>query len=240
MRMFYSMILLLVVFFVFGVAQTLESTSVDVPLSIATLTALDTDKSKTTDTEWLFLEILNDYRNASDECWNGNTFQAWTNSDRTVIRDLALDAMANFHSKWMADNNCFAHACAGEPDLRGRFNQFNAPMQLWGSENIAAGNPGAQATFEQWRTSTMGHNENMLDCRAKAIGVSAQFGMDSQFGWYWTTNFSDLVGTPASDEGNGDEAGVCFELDKNGNNRIDDDEILGVIELWIRGALICQ
>lgn len=56
----------------------------------------------------------------------------------------------------------------------------------WG-ENIAAGNSGAQGTFDQWVNSP-GHNANMLNSNFAVVGIGRATG-GGQFGTYWTTVF---------------------------------------------------
>lgn len=54
------------------------------------------------------------------------------------------------------------------------------------SENIAAGNRSAAATFEQWRNSD-GHCRNMMTQSANEIGIGHAGG--GSFGSYWTQTF---------------------------------------------------
>ena len=56
------------------------------------------------------------------------------------------------------------------------------------AENIAAGNSGAQATFDQWKNSP-GHNANMLDGSFTQIGIGRATG-GGQYGVYWTNVFA--------------------------------------------------
>ncbi len=55
------------------------------------------------------------------------------------------------------------------------------------AENIAAGNSGAAATFEQWRNSA-GHNANMLGNYSQ-IGIGRATG-GGTYGTYWTNKFA--------------------------------------------------
>jgi hypothetical protein len=128
--------------------------------------------------------------------------------------------------------------------------------QFW--ENIAAGNHDAVNTFEQWRTSSSGHNEAMLACDAQAAGISRLLVNDFQ-DWpsevaLWTLNMGDVEDhstlitptpsptlsptptiTPPIPGGR-----TCFEFDPNQNNTIDDSEILELIVLWITSSPICE
>ena len=100
-----------------------------------------------------------------------------------------LSAASEHHSKSMARHNYFDH------DLKPEGITWSKNMSRHGyrlnthrGENIAAGNPGAQATFEQWKKSP-GHNANMLDPDFTAIGVGRAYGANSKYKWYWTTDF---------------------------------------------------
>jgi uncharacterized protein YkwD len=55
-------------------------------------------------------------------------------------------------------------------------------------ENIAASMAGARAAFRAWKGSP-GHRANMLDADFKAIGIGRAYGADSEWKWYWTTDF---------------------------------------------------
>jgi uncharacterized protein YkwD len=55
------------------------------------------------------------------------------------------------------------------------------------AENIAAGNTGAQGTFNQWKNSP-GHDAVMKSSVYEVIGIGRAIG-PSVYGAYWTTNF---------------------------------------------------
>lgn len=127
--------------------------------------------------EQAFLRILNQYR--AD---NGlGPLSACTSMNRA----------AQGHSEDMRDQNYFSHT-----SLDGRSpwaRACNACYELGCgprtamAENIAAGNSGAQATFEQWKNSP-GHNTNMLGSSFKVIGIGRATG-GGRYGTYWTTVF---------------------------------------------------
>lgn len=71
------------------------------------------------------------------------------------------------------------------------------------SENIAAGYATAEEAFEAWRTSTDGHNENMLDPAHQVTGIARVYVEGSPYGWYWTSEFGDV------DDGSGEELPVA-------------------------------
>ncbi len=55
------------------------------------------------------------------------------------------------------------------------------------SENIAAGNAGAQATYMQWYKSK-GHYENMFNSNSGKIGIGVVYVPGSTYGYYWVMN----------------------------------------------------
>ena len=55
-------------------------------------------------------------------------------------------------------------------------------------ENIAAGNAGARATFEQWLTSP-GHCTNMLNPSSREMGIGYASEPGSPYRHYWTQVF---------------------------------------------------
>ncbi len=133
--------------------------------------------------EQLFLQLINNYR-----AQNG-------------LQPLAISYTLTKASQWKSDdlaaNNYFAH-----DDLTRTWDQrirdcgygYNA----WMGENIAAGNSGAQATFDQWRNSP-GHNANMLGANYTAIGIGRAYSASSTYRWYWTTDFGSVSdGWPGS------------------------------------------
>jgi uncharacterized protein YkwD len=59
-------------------------------------------------------------------------------------------------------------------------------------ENIAGGNTGGAATFNQWLNSPE-HKANMLNANFKAVGVGRAFASTGSVPVYWTTEFSNVV-----------------------------------------------
>lgn len=99
----------------------------------------------------------------------------------------ALRRSARLHSQDMADQDYFEHDGL---DGRSPFQRMSDagydafPM----AENIAAGNAGAQGTFDQWLNSP-GHCRNMMSGDANEIGIGHGFNRNSTYGHYWTQNF---------------------------------------------------
>ncbi|WP_437782907.1 CAP domain-containing protein [Sorangium sp. So ce1097] len=126
--------------------------------------------------EQAFLGLINQYR-----AQNGlGALSACTSMNRA----------AQGHSEDMRDNNYFSHS---SQDGRTPWTRMcNACYELGCggtamAENIAAGNSGAQRTFDQWKNSD-GHNKNMLGSNFKVIGIGRATG-GGTYGSYWTTVF---------------------------------------------------
>ncbi|KYF60647.1 hypothetical protein BE15_15270 [Sorangium cellulosum] len=132
-------------------------------------TPLDTE-------EQAFLRIINQYRAEKGL----GALSACTSMNRA----------AQGHSEDMRDKNYFSHS---SQDGRTPWTRMcNACYELGCggtamAENIAAGNSGAQGTFDQWKNSD-GHNKNMLGSNFKVIGIGRATG-GGTYGSYWTTVF---------------------------------------------------
>ena len=103
-----------------------------------------------------------------------------------VHLDPRLNAAALAHSRQMADKDFFSHTSRGGDTFVDRIEAQGYPTPR--SENIAAGNTTAAATMQQWMNSP-GHRTNILDCRAKDMGLGAASRPGSTFGTYWTQDF---------------------------------------------------
>ena len=103
-----------------------------------------------------------------------------------VRLDTRLNAAATKHSQDMARNNFHSHVGSDGSSFGARIRLEGYPRPR--SENIAAGNTTAQATFRQWMNSS-GHRRNILDCTAKDMGVGVATNRSSRFGTYWTQVF---------------------------------------------------
>jgi uncharacterized protein YkwD len=129
--------------------------------------------------EQAFLKLVNDYRKQ-------NGLAALTLSQ-------SLGAAADHHSQSMADYDYVSHDLIPE-DITWSQNlkNYGYTYTTYRGENIAAGNSSASATFAQWKASST-HNANMLSAKYKAIGVGRASNSNSQFTWYWTTDFGGTV-----------------------------------------------
>lgn len=189
--------------------------------------------------EMAFLTLINEYRAASPQCWDGRDLRDWPKgAQRTLSYSASLSTSAYQHNVAMIASDCTDHTCPGEPSLAERVTLAGYPAG-WNylSENIAGGFETAQDVMGAWQQST-GHNRTMLHCRSRAIGISTVFAPDSLAWWYWTTDFGDLLepdgGAPAPPS---KPAGTVFQaLDTNGNHRIDDEEMDAAIDLWVTGT----
>ena len=102
--------------------------------------------------------------------------------------DRRLARSANWMSIDMARGHYFSHTDSRDRSPFGRIAAAGFPSDTWRGENLAAGNKGAEATFQQWRTST-GHRLNMLNRHYRVVGIAQVHAEGSDYGWYWTTNF---------------------------------------------------
>jgi uncharacterized protein YkwD len=128
--------------------------------------------------ELAFLDLINDYRAQ--------------NGLGSLTHCISLDRAAQGHSEDMRDLDYFDHI-----GLDGRspweracdacFDLGCGPSTAM-AENIAAGNSGAAATFQQWQNSP-GHNANMLGSSFHMIGIGRATG-GGTYGVYWTNVFA--------------------------------------------------
>jgi uncharacterized protein YkwD len=101
--------------------------------------------------------------------------------------DDRLVAAARGHSADMAARDYFEHE---SPEGEGPGERAAAEgYSDWSGENIARGQPTAEAVVAAWMDS-QGHRRNILDCDSKATGVGA---VDSgERGIYWTQMFGRI------------------------------------------------
>lgn len=100
-----------------------------------------------------------------------------------------LNKAAQWKSEHMANENYFAHDDI--PIGRGWYQRIldcGYTYNTYVGENIAAGNSGAQATFNQWLNSP-GHKLNMINNNYTAIGIGRAYNPSAQYDWYWTNDF---------------------------------------------------
>ena len=131
-----------------------------------------------------FLALVNQFRSQPQTCMNGTTPENMPAVGPVTLNEQ-LNTSARLHSEDMANNNYFDHA-----GLNGSsFSQRNTAAGYAGTslgENIAAGGNSEQGTFDQWRTSTSGHCQGMMEANATEIGIGYGFSAQTDFLHYWT------------------------------------------------------
>ncbi len=126
--------------------------------------------------EQAFLQQINQYRQQ--------------NNRGPLKLSTTLNKAAAWKSLDMANNGYVAHD--DTPSGRSwidRIRDCGYTYNAWIGENIAVGNSAASVTFEQWRGSS-GHNNNMLGSNYSTIGIGRAYNANSQYKWYWTTEFA--------------------------------------------------
>src|SRR5690242_20450106 len=125
-----------------------------------------------------------------------NAFRA-QNGVGSLQVSLALQNSSTWMSTDMATKNYFSHTDSLGRDPFARMNAFGYTHAPAG-ENIAAGYPDAQNTFNQWLTAcdadglgncTYAHRVNMLNASYVVIGIGRAYSSTATYGWYWTTDF---------------------------------------------------
>ncbi|MBI1729257.1 CAP domain-containing protein [Candidatus Acetothermia bacterium] len=200
--------------------------------------ALDSAESK-------FLELVNQYRGQSDQCYD-STSESWMQwpggGSRTLTEAPSLTDAAKTHNQTMLSTNCFSHQCPGEPPFDERAANAGYKGFTFLAENIAAGYETGEAAFNGWRNSS-GHNQNMLSCRSRAIGIARGFSSAAQYGWDWTTEYGDVIQlaalpstpTPQPAPPSGGKTEQAYDLDHN--CLIENPEFFAAVDSWISGAI---
>ena len=142
-----------------------------------------------------FLDLINEYRAESDQCWNGAVWRAWAGHElRGLAESYSLSVASENHNLTMIDTACVEHQCPGEAPLPERVT--DAGYDNWSKlrENIGAGEglEEAQDIVRGWRNSEP-HNRAMLSCHMVSIGIARNYSSNSEYGWYWTTDFGDVL-----------------------------------------------
>ncbi len=127
--------------------------------------------------EQAFLVLINNYRAA--------------NGLGALTACTSLNRAAQGHSEDMRDNDYFSHTGLNGSSPWDRAcdacYELGCGPQTAMAENIAAGNSGAQGTFDQWQNSP-GHNANMLGASFTQLGIGRATG-GGTYGTYWTNVF---------------------------------------------------
>lgn len=137
--------------------------------------------------EWGFLTLINQYR-----AQNGLA---------SLQVSVDLENSSLWMSSDMAAKNYFSHTDSLGRSPGARLIAFGYLYTVWG-ENLAAGYADAQDTFNQWQSAcdpdtsgncTYAHRMNMLAPGYAAIGIARAYGSNTNYGWYWTTDFGSVV-----------------------------------------------
>lgn len=99
-----------------------------------------------------------------------------------------LGAAAKHHSQDMANRNYFSHTLYNGTSWYQNIVNHGYTYNTYTGENIAAGNQGPWATFQQWVNSPA-HRANMLSANFKSIGIGRAYNAASRYDWYWTQTF---------------------------------------------------
>ena len=100
--------------------------------------------------------------------------------------DGRLVRVARAHSQDMAVRRYFAHNTPGGTTPGQRIAGTGYPRTGW-AENIAAGQPNADAVVKAWLASPP-HRRNILNCSLRAVGVGYATG--GPYRTYWTQDFA--------------------------------------------------
>jgi uncharacterized protein YkwD len=106
------------------------------------------------------------------------------NGCAAVRLDVNLARAARNHSAWMARTGTFSHTGSSGSTFiaRSRAAGYTAPL----SENIAWGYRDGASVVTAWMKSP-GHRANILNCKAKAVGIGAVYAANGNP--YYTQNF---------------------------------------------------
>ncbi len=106
---------------------------------------------------------------------------------RPLALSGALNELAQDFSEEMAARGFFDHT---DPDGKTPWDRAAAlGITNLGGENIAEGQPDAQAVMDAWMNSP-GHRANILNCEYHTIGIGVHYNTGSQTGGpWWTQDF---------------------------------------------------
>lgn len=149
------------------------------------------DAPKVSKLAWEEFQLLNDLRAQGFTCPAVGNAAAKTyapNSEKLRF-DCNLWKASRAHSEDMAKNNYFSHMSQGDGTSPGdRATEKGYEWTAIG-ENIAAGGAKAEQTLEQWKTSTSGHCDNMMNPRFKDVAIGYAFDQSATYKHYWTEKF---------------------------------------------------
>jgi hypothetical protein len=125
------------------------------------------------------------------------------------LAPLSLSTKLNNAAQWlaqdMASKNYISHIDSLNRNPYQRLDAFGYNATTVRGENIAAGYSDPETTYQQWYDTcdpdvdgncTYAHRVNMLNPKYKAIGIGLAYDPNSDYKYYWATNFGDIVDSP--------------------------------------------
>lgn len=137
--------------------------------------------------EQAFLNLINDYRSQ--------------NGIGPLQVSVTLQAASEWMSNDMATNNYLSHTDSLGRSTQSRLDAFGYTYSPWG-ENLLGGDSDAQSAFNDWVSAcdpdstgacTYEHRANMLNGSYVAIGIARAYNANSDYGWYWATDFGGYL-----------------------------------------------
>lgn len=183
--------------------------------------------------ELLMLDLMNALRTESEVCWDGSGWRAWEGAEHELVLSASLSRAAARHNAVMIEQACFEHTCPGEDALPKRVAATGYTDWRFLAENIGGGFGAARDMFALWQASE-GHRRNVLSCFARAVGIDRAEASGLAFGWLWTADFGDAIEEVEADP----QAVFAHFFDDNLNGRVDDDEVLAALAVWILGGTV--
>ena len=128
---------------------------------------------------------------------------------KSGLGPLSLSTKLNNAAQWlaqdMASKNYISHIDSLNRNPYQRLDAFGYNATTVRGENIAAGYSDPETTYQQWFDTcdpdvdgncTYAHRVNMLSPKYKAIGIGLAYDPNSDYKYYWATNFGDIVDSP--------------------------------------------
>lgn len=113
---------------------------------------------------------------------------------KPLVWEEKLAQAARYHAFDMGSQNYFDHNSYDR--LNGKLVEVGETFErirsfyhdsFVNSENIAAGNQGAKATYSQWYNSP-GHYRNLFNSESGKVGIGVCYVSGSEYGYYWVFN----------------------------------------------------
>jgi len=164
---------------------TTTTTTTAAPQTTTTVVTTTTDGLVTVESvEWDQFIELNELRATGYTCPDGTVYAA---NAVPLVFSCKLWRAAKLHSTDMATNNYFDHTSL---DGSTPWDRARAQGTSANGENIAAGSSLPSRTLTQWKTSTTGHCNNMMNANFKAMAVGYAYDSSATYKYYWTQMFT--------------------------------------------------